>query len=1073
MVSTSSLFYKNIKDKPEWIPNKDFDQQPRQVQQFMKEEARKIRKGINVCGVKIHPWLYWHTNFWNMMVDIKVEGEPLPISVKSISMLRDNEWLLQQALIKSEEENKGVIGFGARREGKSAFISSFSGWNATTKYGGELRINSIIGGSQEDLDNITSYIDYGLKHIHPFFKMDQVGKDWSKGVTLGTRNTDNSKEIFSTIKVSNFNKGAITASQKTAGATPISAIFDEIGKAPFMKTFNAFKYSIATQWGWRTTPLLFGCLTENNKVWNNEGDLVGIKDLTSPEGIIGFDQNKGEYSKEPIIHQQGRYKKECIRITTSTGKIVECSYDHPILTKFRHTTKYDKTTKRSYRKVDFTEAKDLKVGSTICVIDSLPIFGVEELKYPRLIGQLIGDGTYGKRHGVRISTCDEEVYKPIFDSFDTRIDEEYITKDGKQFYTIYIKELSKYLREIGIGGQTKGNKRLPINTFKLDKKNLSELLGGFFDADGHVCLNEGKNRYTIALTTVHKEILDEVNLALLKFGIHGTINFHPGTESGYGKGQGCYVLTIGDKHSIFRFYENIKFSIKYKQRKLEEVYNYCKKKHSNNTKSALNKNPYMKGLRAERIVEIENIGEQYVYNLTAGITSTYLAGAIVTHNTGSVAEFSKDAQKMVNNPTAYNMITMDWSWIGEDGMEKPWVEKVWGVFMPAQMSLDAGLPKKTTKLTKFLKLECPELDDIEIEVTQWKETTNIIKKRREELKKGDMNTYYDEIIFMPLDPDDCFLDFGKNPFPLAEANKQLNDIRLTGDTGQVVDFFPLPDNSGKVEIRDSKKPIADFPFEGGILDCGIKVFEEPHEDNSFDYTYVAGLDHYKHVESTGDSIGSLVVFKRKVNINDEYSDSIVCTYSSRPASMNTFNRTCEVILEAYGAQCLQENADISFQQYLEAKAKDIKLLANGQEIVQRMISPDARQVNKYGLSPTTKNKEYLLNLVISYCWEEVEAYINKEGEEVKVLGITRIKDEQLLQEIIDFKPGKNVDRITAFGHALVWARYLDDIRIIPKVKGQEKRQINKEEYQERRNEIKEKVRSRYGSRGSSRYGTRR
>ena len=512
MVENSKQFYINIEDKPYWNPSKPYDQQSRDAKQFMVEEAKKLKKGLNINGVKIHPWLYWHVNFWNMMVDKKVEGNPLPISVPEVAHLRDNEWLLQQSLIRSEELNKGIIGFGARRLGKSGFISSFTAFNATTIYGGELRVDSIVGGSQEDLDNITSYIDFGLDKIHPFFKMDKVGKDWSKGVTLGTRNVDNTKEIYSTITVTNINKGAISSSQKTAGATPKSSIWDEIGKFSFMKAFNAFKYSIATQYGWRTTPLLFGCLTENNKVWTANGDLISIKDLKASDGIIGFDRNDGEFSVEPITHQQNNYKKRCIKITTSTGKSVECSYDHPILTKFRNRTKYNKQTKKANRLVEFVEAETLKVGDTICVINTLPIFGQEEIKYARLIGQLIGDGTYGIDHGVRISTCDKEVYEPIFKLFNTRIEKTYKTKDGKDFYTIYIKEFTQYLRELGIHNQTKENKTLPVNTFRLTKESLSEMIGGIFDADGHVCLNKSKNRYTIGLTIGHKELLDEIVL---------------------------------------------------------------------------------------------------------------------------------------------------------------------------------------------------------------------------------------------------------------------------------------------------------------------------------------------------------------------------------------------------------------------------------------------------------------------------------------------------------------------------------------------------------------------------------
>ena len=138
-----------------------------------------------------------------------------------------------------------------------------------------------------------------------------------------------------------------------------------------------------------------------------------------------------------------------------------------------------------------------------------------------------------------------------------------------------------------------------------------------------------------------------------------------------------------------------------------------------------------------------------------------------------------------------------------------------------------------------------------------------------------------------------------------------------------------------------------------------------------------------------------------------------------------------------------------------------------------MISPDARQVNKYGLSPTAKNKEYYFNLVVTYCWEELEAYIDKDGNEVKILGVERIKDEELLQEIIEWKPGRNVDRITSFGHALVWARYLDDIRVIPKVKGQKVKKMTQEIYNEKMDKIRSGVRNKYGTRKFSPYGSRR
>ena len=47
------------------------------------------------------------------------------------------------------------------------------------------------------------------------------------------------------------------------------------------------------------------------------------------------------------------------------------------------------------------------------------------------------------------------------------------------------------------------------------------MIGGFFDADGHV-VNDGKNR-TINLSSSSKELMMEVKLLLQKLGVHGQI----------------------------------------------------------------------------------------------------------------------------------------------------------------------------------------------------------------------------------------------------------------------------------------------------------------------------------------------------------------------------------------------------------------------------------------------------------------------------------------------------------------------------------------------------------------------
>ena len=58
-----------------------------------------------------------------------------------------------------------------------------------------------------------------------------------------------------------------------------------------------------------------------------------------------------------------------------------------------------------------------------------------------------------------------------------------------------------------------------------------------------------------------------------------------------------------------------------------------------------------------------------------------------------------------------------------------------------------------------------------------------------------------------------------------------------------------------------------------------------------------------------------------------------------------------------------------------------------------------------------------------------------DGEELTVLGVTRITDPMLLEEIIKFGNYKNYDRIMSFGHALIW----DEELSINNINGSESR----------------------------------
>lgn len=147
----------------------------------------------------------------------------------------------------------------------------------------------------------------------------------------------------------------------------------------------------------------------------------------------------------------------------------------------------------------FHDAGKCKVGEQIGIIDSIPFFGTRKMWEPRLIGWLIGDGSYGYDKTPRLSNCDNEINDYVLTHFDTSDDcKPRLTKDGKVYRETRIKGICPKLRELGIYGQTKTAKRLPLNIHHYDAQSLAELIGGLFDTDGYMAIDKsGRPRITL------------------------------------------------------------------------------------------------------------------------------------------------------------------------------------------------------------------------------------------------------------------------------------------------------------------------------------------------------------------------------------------------------------------------------------------------------------------------------------------------------------------------------------------------------------------------------------------------
>lgn len=247
----------NPRDIPKWNPNKHFFDQDQVAMQFWSEELNKIKNGVNINGYFVHPWLYFHLNFFRTPI-IQLDGsEP-----NTQPDLRDNEWFFAENLVRCiNKENanfysKALLMYGTRRFGKSVILASLAHWRTITKFNS---FGSVIGGSSSDINALTSKIKTSMTYIDKPFQIDILKQEWDNGeTTFGIKEDASNPIIFSTLIVQNLESGAKSKTQKTAGLAPSVSIYDEIGKYAFLKPYLAALPSFKTPYGFKCITVLAG-----------------------------------------------------------------------------------------------------------------------------------------------------------------------------------------------------------------------------------------------------------------------------------------------------------------------------------------------------------------------------------------------------------------------------------------------------------------------------------------------------------------------------------------------------------------------------------------------------------------------------------------------------------------------------------------------------------------------------------------------------------------------------------------------------------------------------------------------
>lgn len=393
-------------------------------------------------------------------------------------------------------------------------------------------------------------------------------------------------------------------------------------------------------------------------------------------------------------------------------------------------------------------------------------------------------------------------------------------------------------------------------------------------------------------------------------------------------------------------------------------------------------------------------------------TGKYLA-VVVLSGTGGDMEVGQDAGEMFFEPWSWNILQFDDIWEGRGKI---------GWFMPATKAI--GKYKEPKKLSEYLGIQHSDLDHITILVSnEEKCLEEFVKPRRLIAEKAGLSAMIKEKAYYPIKPSESFLVISQNPFNVDQAKAQQLRIKEKGLTGIPIEIYH--DGDKLVHKFTNKKPVDRFPVRSGDDITGCIVMIEPPLVGSPWGLYTAGIDPYNQSKSSNsDSLGACYIFKRVHNITGEgYQDMIVAYYVGRPDDQFEWYENVRKMLKYYNATALVENENPGFIQYMALKG-DGHYLRDQPEWLKDIHANSSVKRDK-GLHVTDKIRDYLNDHLKKYLNDTAYILTDEEGNKKEFLGVHKVLDPMLLEEIIKYNATGNFDRVVAVSLAIAYANELN------------------------------------------------
>ena len=369
---------------------------------------------------------------------------------------------------------------------------------------------------------------------------------------------------------------------------------------------------------------------------------------------------------------------------------------------------------------------------------------------------------------------------------------------------------------------------------------------------------------------------------------------------------------------------------------------------------------------------------------------TYGMAYLVGTSAEDESDFSS-AKKLLYSPKAYNIQEI------KNVYDKPGQGKAeFGFFFPAYIN----------------RKGCYNKDGVSDVI---KSIIQVLKKRQD-IKYEDPGSLARTIAEMPITPAEALIKVKSSFFPttaLTERLEQLDKDPNAFNDVLVGDLFI--NGKGEVEFKVTNDiPIRQYNVPNSTKGA-IEIFELPKKDSNgkvFENRYIMGHDPIDNDQAESSSLSSSFVF-------DLFEDKIVAEYTGRQDFADDNFEIVRLLCLFYNATCLFESNKKGIYAYFRKMHCD-HLLADTPEYLREknLIKYNAFGSNAKGVNASAPINNYANGLIKDWLLKPVTIQVN--GEDVKITMLFTLKNRALIQELINYTPDLNVDRIRSLGMVMLY-----------------------------------------------------